>query len=75
MLRTGHFEIDADAPVGGALGAVNVEVPKPDFTNALGNDTSLFFARDTYFLATKVVRRVEAVHEEEMFIAQRGGWM
>lgn len=73
--RTGHFEIDADPPVRGALGAVDVEIPKPDFAHALGDDAGLFFARDAHFLAPLVVGGVETVDKVEVVVAERGGWM
>lgn len=51
MGRTGHFKVDADAPVRRAFWTVDVEVPKPDFAHALGDDASLLFARDANFLS------------------------
>ena len=73
MVRTRHFEVDADAPVRGAFWAVNVEVPKPDFAHALGDNASLFFTRDAGFLSA--VRGVEAIDEVEVFVAKRSGWV
>ena len=73
--RTGHFEVDADTPVRGALGAVDIKVPKPDFADALDDDASLFVACNADFLATLVVGSVEAVDEIEVMVSEWCGWV
>lgn len=74
--RTRDFQVDADAPVRGALGAVDIQVPQPNLAHALGDDAGFLLARDANLIpVVRVLRGVEGVDEVEVAVPEGACWV